>query len=173
MRLSALLASLPEAHAPLQRTAQAADPIVRGLTYDSRAVSPGDAFFALRGAEVDGHDYLQQAIELGAAVVFVEEVPDGLDLGDCPAVVVGDARRAMAPIARHFFGAPSDELLLIGVTGTNGKTSVTYLVESILRQWERRVGLIARSRSATARRGSGRPIPRPRASTSSTRSATC
>ncbi|MGH0032215.1 MAG: Mur ligase family protein, partial [Myxococcota bacterium] len=142
MRLSALLAALPPEHAPLGTPPAGVDPVVRGLTYDSRAVSPGDAFFALRGTEVDGHDYLAQAVELGAAVAFVEEIPAGLDLGDCTPVVVGDARRALAPVARCFFGAPADELFLVGVTGTNGKTSVSYLVESILRRCERRVGLI-------------------------------
>jgi UDP-N-acetylmuramoyl-L-alanyl-D-glutamate--2,6-diaminopimelate ligase len=143
MRLSALIAALPEELAPLRRAGDdGQDPIVRGITYDSRAVSPGDAFFALRGAVVDGHDYLRQAVSLGASVVFVEELPSDLELGECAAVVVSDARRALAPVARHFFGAPADELYLIGVTGTNGKTSTTYLVESMLQQQHRRVGLI-------------------------------
>jgi UDP-N-acetylmuramoyl-L-alanyl-D-glutamate--2,6-diaminopimelate ligase len=105
-------------------------------------VSPGDAFFALRGAVVDGHDYLAQAVSLGASAVFVEELPPNLALGECAAVVVPDARRALAPVARHFFGAPSDELFLVGVTGTNGKTSTSYLVESMLQRQARRVGLI-------------------------------
>ena len=144
MRLSELIAALPEPMAPRRvvTAAENADPVIGGIEYDSRAVSPGDAFFALRGAEVDGHDYLDQALALGAAAVFVEALPEGLDLRGRAAVIVSDARRAMGPVARRFFGAPADELFLIGVTGTNGKTSTTYLVESILSAAAQKVGLI-------------------------------
>jgi UDP-N-acetylmuramoyl-L-alanyl-D-glutamate--2,6-diaminopimelate ligase len=106
-------------------------------------VAPGDAFFALRGAQVDGHAFLGQALELGASALFVEEIPTDLALGGrAAAVVVRDTRRALAPVARQFFGAPADELMLVGVTGTNGKTSTTYLAESILAAAGRRVGVI-------------------------------
>jgi UDP-N-acetylmuramoyl-L-alanyl-D-glutamate--2,6-diaminopimelate ligase len=126
MRLSKLLAALPPEQGPLRfARGEDDDPVIRGLTYHSRSVTAGDLFFALRGAVVDGHDYLQQAIDLGAA-----------------AVVVNDSRRSLAPIATRFYGDPSSELTLIGVTGTNGKTSVTYLIESILARAGRRVGLI-------------------------------
>jgi UDP-N-acetylmuramoyl-L-alanyl-D-glutamate--2,6-diaminopimelate ligase len=144
MRLSALLAQLPDELAPLRRIGpdDGSDPVIGGVTYDSRAVAPGDAFFALRGAEVDGHDYLEQALELGAGALFVEALPPELSLRGQAAVVVPDTRRALAPVARHFFGAPADELCLIGVTGTNGKTTTTYLVESMLAAAGRSVGLI-------------------------------
>jgi UDP-N-acetylmuramoyl-L-alanyl-D-glutamate--2,6-diaminopimelate ligase len=139
MRLSSLLRKLPP---ELLVRAPADDPVVRGVCYDSRDVAAGDLFIALRGAIFDGHAYLRQALELGAVAVLVEEVPAGLDLRGRPAVVVRDSRRAMAPIAREFYGDPSGELTLIGVTGTNGKTSTTYLVESMLARAGRRVGLI-------------------------------
>jgi UDP-N-acetylmuramoyl-L-alanyl-D-glutamate--2,6-diaminopimelate ligase len=140
MRLSALLEALP---APARSTSPAgSDPVIRGVCYDSRAVSPGDLFVALRGSGVDGHDYLAEAIRLGAAAVLVEELPKGVDLGDRPAVRVRDTRAALAPIACRFFGDPAAELTLIGVTGTNGKTSTTYLVESILAAGHRQVGVI-------------------------------
>jgi UDP-N-acetylmuramyl-tripeptide synthetase len=143
MRLSALLAALPPELAPRAlHPGQEPDPVVRGIATDSREISPGDVFFALRGAVVDGHDYLAQAQALGAAAVFVEALPPGLDLRGTAAVVVPDTRRALAPVAARFFGAPADELFLVGVTGTNGKTSTTYLVESILAAAGRRVGLI-------------------------------
>ena len=144
MRLSALVSALPPERAPLRVTPAGSghDPRIRDLTYDSRAVASGDAFFALRGAHTDGHAYLAQAVARGAAALFVEELPAQLDLRGAACVVVKDTRRCLAPIAAHFFGAPSRELTLIGVTGTNGKTSTTYLVESILSAAGRRAGLI-------------------------------
>jgi UDP-N-acetylmuramoyl-L-alanyl-D-glutamate--2,6-diaminopimelate ligase len=144
VRLGALLAALPAHNAPTRRVAGTAgpDPVIRGLVYDSRAVAPGDAFFALRGAETDGHSYLRAAIDLGASALIVEELPETLALGAACGVVVPDTRRALAPISARFFGDPSRELALVGVTGTNGKTSTTYLAESILASAGRSVGLI-------------------------------
>jgi UDP-N-acetylmuramoyl-L-alanyl-D-glutamate--2,6-diaminopimelate ligase len=143
MRLSALLAALPPELAPTAIESGAErDPVVRGIATDSREVSPGDVFFALRGATVDGHDYLPQALALGASAAFVETLPQGLDLRGACAVVVPNARRALAPVAVRFFGAPAEELFLVGVTGTNGKTSTTYLVEAILGAAGRKVGVI-------------------------------
>lgn len=139
MRLSSLVDAVPKA---LRVALPAADPAIRGIAYDSRAVTSGDLFVALRGADVDGHSYLRQAIELGAAALVLETPPEELDLAACPAFVVSDSRRALAPIARRFYGDPSNELSLVGVTGTNGKTSVTYLVESILARAKRSVGVI-------------------------------
>jgi UDP-N-acetylmuramoyl-L-alanyl-D-glutamate--2,6-diaminopimelate ligase len=141
MRLSALISALPDSLAPL-RIEGGSDPVVRGIAYDSRAVSPGDVFFALRGEEHDGHAYLEQAIDLGAVAVFVEGEPPGVELRGANAVVVPDTRRALAPVSTRFFGDPAAELTLVGVTGTNGKTSTTYLVESILAAAGRRTGLI-------------------------------
>src|SRR5215510_1159444 len=144
MRLGALLAALPENNAPIRRVAGSAgdNPVIGGLVYDSRGVAPGDAFFALRGADADGHNYLRSALDLGAAALFVEELPEAIALGNACGVVVPDSRRALAPIASLFFGHPSRELALVGVTGTNGKTSTTYLAESILASAGRSVGLI-------------------------------
>jgi len=144
MRLSSLLAALPRELAPREwlRARASDDPLIRGMTYDSRAVSPGDLFVALPGAVNDGHDYIEKAIALGAAAVLVERTPAPERLGACPAVVVPDSRRALAPLAIRFFGEPASELTLIGVTGTNGKTSTTYLIESILTKAGTRTGLI-------------------------------
>jgi len=148
MRLSALLAALPSELAPARwlRAQPADDPVIRGIAYDSRSVSPGDLFVALRGHASDGHDYLAQALDLGAVAFLVEDaaaVAGGeLDLAGRSVVAVPDSRRALAPIAVRFFGEPASELTLVGVTGTNGKTSVTYLVESILARSDWRTGLI-------------------------------
>jgi len=139
MRLSSLLQALP---AKPHVETPGADPVIRGISYDSRAVAPGDLFFAIRGESSDGHDYLAQALDRGAAAVVVEEMPPGLDLEGRPAVFVAESRTALAPIACSFYGEPAGELTLVGVTGTNGKTSVTYLIESILARANHRVGLI-------------------------------
>ena len=144
MRLSSLIGALSRELEPTShlRARAGDDPVIRGVSYDSRKVSPGDLFVALRGAASDGHDYLDRALELGAAALLVQEAPDPALLGACPAVVVPNTRRALAPIAARFFGDPASELTLVGITGTNGKTSTSYIVESILAQADQRVGLI-------------------------------
>ena len=106
------------------------DQEVGGLCYDSRRVGPGRIFFAIPGEKADGHDFIAEAVRRGAAaVVFSRE-------GDWPRaaawVRVKDVRRTMGLWAAHFHGRPSEKLRLVGVTGTNGKTTVTYLVESVL-----------------------------------------
>ncbi len=102
---------------------------VMGLAYDSRAVGEGDLFFALPGTRADGHDFVRQAAERKAAAVVVERkvaLPAG-----CAWVRVRDIRRTMGLWAAKFFAYPSRQMLLVGVTGTNGKTTVTYLLESV------------------------------------------
>ena len=144
MRLTSLIEGLPESMAALEwrRSDAIDDPTIRGIRYDSRSVSPGDLFVAMRGANSDGHDYLERAVALGAAALLVEEMPSDAIRKDLPTVRVADARRAMAPLAARFFGHPADELNLVGITGTNGKTSTSYLVESILAHAGLRVGLV-------------------------------
>ncbi len=114
------------------------DPIIRGIAYDSRAVSPGDCFVALRGELADGHDYVDTALRLGAVALLLEEPREA----PVPVAIAADSRRMLAPLAARFFGSPASELSLLGVTGTNGKTSTTYLVEAILRAAGRNPGLI-------------------------------
>ncbi len=144
MRLSSLLDALPRENEAIEwrRKNSSDDPTIRGIRYDSRLVSPGDLFVALRGVNSNGHDYLERAISLGAAALVVEEMPGADEEFDRPIVRVRDSRRALAPLAARFFGNPATELSLVGVTGTNGKTSTTYLVESMLAQSGWRTGLI-------------------------------
>ena len=108
------------------------------LAYDARAVGPGSLFFCVPGSRTDGHDFAPQAVESGAVALVVERP---LDL-DVPQLVVPDARRAMAPAADEFFGRPSEELQVAGVTGTNGKTTTAFLMYSILAAAGRRPGLL-------------------------------
>jgi UDP-N-acetylmuramoyl-L-alanyl-D-glutamate--2,6-diaminopimelate ligase len=140
MRLSDLVNALPGETAA--RVHGKDDPVVGGLVYDSRKVVPGSVFVALRGADVDGHQYLGQALGLGATAIVVEELPANFDPAMSAALVVEDTRRALAPLACRFYGNPAREIRLIGVTGTNGKTSTSYLVESMLLASNRSTGLI-------------------------------
>ena len=143
MRLSDLLRNLPSQLAPVAHSGSAnADPVIRGLVYDSRNTSPGELFIALPGATHDGHDYLARAIELGAVAVLVDRPVDSLVLGGTVAIQVPDTRRAMGVLATAFFGVPSSEMSLVGITGTNGKTSTSYMTESILRSAGVETGLI-------------------------------
>jgi UDP-N-acetylmuramoyl-L-alanyl-D-glutamate--2,6-diaminopimelate ligase len=103
---------------------------ISGLTCDSRKVLPGWLFFALRGAAVDGHGFIPAAVQSGAAAVVLEDAacaPQGI-----PWVRVPDGRAAMAHMAAGFYGNPTLKLPLVGITGTNGKTTTTYLIEAIL-----------------------------------------
>src|SRR3954470_7748765 len=91
---------------------------IRDLAYDSRRVGSGTLFFCFAGERSDGHDFAAAAVEAGAAALVVERP---LKLG-VPQVQVDDARAAMAPLAATFFGDPTAELAVVGITGTNGKT---------------------------------------------------
>lgn len=101
------------------------------LCNDSRKLVPGAAFFAVRGQTQDGHQFIPQAIAAGAAAIFMED-EQPLPAGIC-GIVVADVREALAFSAANFFENPDRNLQLVGVTGTNGKTTTTYLIESILR----------------------------------------
>jgi UDP-N-acetylmuramoyl-L-alanyl-D-glutamate--2,6-diaminopimelate ligase len=111
---------------------------ISGLAYSSGSVEPGHLFFCVRGFRADGHDYAPDAVARGAAALVCERP---LDLG-VPEVVVEDARRAMGPIAARFFGDPTATLRVAGVTGTNGKTTTTYLIRAILEAAGERTGLL-------------------------------
>lgn len=112
---------------------------ITGITIDSRDVQPGDLFAALRGSDFDGHEYINQAIKRGAAAILAEKLPDGVNH---PAIIVEDSRRDLAPISAEFYGHPGHELLMIGLTGTDGKTTTAAQVSWILRQAGIQTGLI-------------------------------
>src|SRR5215470_19391954 len=106
------------------------DTEILGLAYDSRKVTPGHLFFAIRGTRLDGNRFMPRAIAKGA--VAVVSALDPVQSVAMPWIQVVDERAAMATIAGNFYGHPTKDLHLIGVTGTNGKTTTTYIVESIL-----------------------------------------
>ncbi|MBI5286867.1 MAG: UDP-N-acetylmuramoyl-L-alanyl-D-glutamate--2,6-diaminopimelate ligase, partial [Deltaproteobacteria bacterium] len=113
---------------------------IQGIAYDSRRVRKGFLFIALRGQNQDGHSFVQEATERGASAILLERPIGGMQ--NVTQVVVSDAREAMATVSSTFYGKPSERLTLIGVTGTNGKTTITYLIESILREAGYKVGII-------------------------------
>jgi UDP-N-acetylmuramoyl-L-alanyl-D-glutamate--2,6-diaminopimelate ligase len=150
----------------LERLAAALDPVdtyalrpveVRDLAYDARNVEPGALFFAVPGTRADGHDFASEAVERGAVALVVERA---LDL-PVPQVVVGDARAAMATAADVFFGEPTRELEVVGVTGTSGKTTTSFLLFAILAAAGRRPGLLGtvEARVGGERRGVVRTTP--------------
>jgi UDP-N-acetylmuramoyl-L-alanyl-D-glutamate--2,6-diaminopimelate ligase len=104
---------------------------ISGITYDSRRAGPGLLFVALTGANVDGHTFISQAVAQGAAAVLVEKPVAGLPV---PVIRVPDTRKALSFMAAAFFDRPSENVTLIGVTGTKGKTTTTYLIQSILKR---------------------------------------
>jgi UDP-N-acetylmuramoyl-L-alanyl-D-glutamate--2,6-diaminopimelate ligase len=111
---------------------------ISDLAYDSRRVAEGTLFFCVCGLTSDGHEFAARAVEEGAAALVVER---RLDLG-VPEVEVGDARAAMAPIAAVFNGDPTSELSVVGITGTNGKTTTAFLVRQLLEVAGRSCGLL-------------------------------
>ncbi|HUH16175.1 MAG TPA: UDP-N-acetylmuramoyl-L-alanyl-D-glutamate--2,6-diaminopimelate ligase [Gaiellaceae bacterium] len=131
------------------------DPVeVRDLAYDARAVTPGAAFFAVPGEVADGHDFAVQAVENGASVLVVERAVEP----EVPQLVVPSTRRAMATAADVFFGEPTRELEVAGVTGTNGKTTTAFLLYAILAAAGRRPGLLGTVESRVG--GQPRPVVR-------------
>ncbi len=103
---------------------------ISDIAYDSRKVAPGAAFVAIRGFESDGHRYIPQAVEKGASCIICEEKP----AVDVPYVIVKDSRLALAIASKNLFHNPGGEMVMLGVTGTNGKTTTTYLAKHMLEQ---------------------------------------
>jgi len=124
---------------------------ITALAYDSRAASPGALFFCVPGFHADGHDFAAAALRRGAAALVVERP---LDLG-VPEVIVPSARAAMAPVAARFYGHPARELQVVGVTGTNGKTTTAYLVRALLQAAGEQCGLLGTVKSVIG----GRTLP--------------
>lgn len=118
------------------------DRTVSGVVYDSRKVEQGCLFICIQGANFDGHDFALQAAEQGAGALVVSKDVAGLDGLDVTVIRVKDTRYAMAFISAAWFGHPAEKLKTIGITGTKGKTTSTYLVKSILEHAGYRVGLI-------------------------------
>jgi UDP-N-acetylmuramoyl-L-alanyl-D-glutamate--2,6-diaminopimelate ligase len=143
MRLDGLIAG--------ELVGDAASVEISALAYDSRRVTAGALFFCVPGFNSDGHEFAPQAVRAGAAALVVERP---LQLG-VPEVVVASARAAMAPAAARFYGEPARELRVVGVTGTNGKTTTAYLVRALLEASGEQCGMLGTVTSVI-----GAPPPR-------------
>ncbi|HJT44950.1 MAG TPA: UDP-N-acetylmuramyl-tripeptide synthetase, partial [Chthoniobacterales bacterium] len=138
MQLKTLLASIPvrEIIGPVDRA-------VESIAYDSRRVQRDGLFVALRGEKSDGHDFIGQAIEKGATVIVAERADDPAVTGRrATRVLVENTRAAMPDLAARFFNYPARKLKMAGVTGTNGKTTTTFLIKHICDKAGTRCGLL-------------------------------
>src|SRR4030067_3715320 len=112
---------------------------IEGISYHSKQIRKGFLFVAIRGMEVDGHQFIEEAIERGAEAVLLEEARE---ISNRTMILVENSRQALAKISSNFYENPSSQVRLIGITGTNGKTTTTYLLESILKKAGYAVGVI-------------------------------
>src|SRR5690625_7335330 len=135
MKLTELLSSLPF----YETTTQQLDEFeVNKIQMDHRKIQADDLFVCIKGFTVDGHDFAEQAIENGAQIILAEKELDVT----VPTIIVADTSRSLAKIAAKFFDYPSEKLPLIGITGTNGKTTTSYLLEAIFSHYGKKTGLI-------------------------------
>jgi UDP-N-acetylmuramyl-tripeptide synthetase len=119
------------------------DKYVSGIEYDSRQCAPGSCFVAIKGLVSDGHDYIKQAIRFGAKTIICESFPNqDLISPDVTFIIVNDSRLALAELSHAFFDFPSTKLNIIGITGTNGKTTITFLLSSIFNAANSKGGII-------------------------------
>src|SRR3990172_8275410 len=120
------------------------DTDVLSVAYDSRHVTPGTLFVAIRGFKTDGHRYIMDAVSRGASALIIEEEANGnmTPSSPIPVLTISDTREAIARVAINYYGNPSRKLKLLGVTGTNGKTTTTYLIRAILEGAGHKTGLI-------------------------------
>ena len=128
--------------------------VVTDIQLDSRKVAPGCLFVAMRGATVDGHQFIPKAVELGATAVLCETLPEQTVPG-VTYVQVADCEDAVGPVATRFFGNPTDKIKLVGVTGTNGKTTIATLLYNMFRKFGYKCGLV----STVCNYIDGEPIP--------------
>lgn len=127
MHLKHLLAGLPEAILDGNDAVE-----IAGLAYDSRAVRPGSLFIAIKGFHTDGHDYIERALDAGASAVVFEDALRWAGRPGVPGIHVPNARTALAPLAAAFYGYPADAMRVVGITGTDGKTTTTFLASAAL-----------------------------------------
>ena len=119
------------------------DKDIKGINIDSRKIEQGHLFVAMKGTQTDGHKFIKKAIELGASAVLLEDMPAETAEKDITYIQVKSTEDAVGKVATTFYGAPSHQLKLVGVTGTNGKTTVATLLYNMFRKFGHKVGLLS------------------------------
>ena len=119
---------------------------IESLQFDSRKVKRGDVFIAIRGTQVDGHDYISSAVDQGAVAIVAEALPDSLP-DQIVSVLVADSAMALGKMASLYYGEPSRQLKLVGVTGTNGKTTTVTLLHELFLRLGYKAGLLSTVRN--------------------------
>ncbi|MDD6570207.1 MAG: Mur ligase family protein, partial [Acidaminococcus sp.] len=135
-KLKEVLCQLPGAVV----TGKVNDQVIRDLTIDSRTVAPGSLFICLKGVNTDGHKYIGKAVEQGAAAILVEE--DVAPIDGTVFIKVPSTNEAMTGLAPWFYDYPARKMRMVGVTGTNGKTTTTNILRTLLTRTGHKVGLI-------------------------------
>jgi UDP-N-acetylmuramoyl-L-alanyl-D-glutamate--2,6-diaminopimelate ligase len=136
--LHSLVESIGEPVVEFVGDSDGSDPVISDVVLDSRSVTPGALFCCVRGELADGHEFATTAVAAGAVALLVDHRVDI----DIPQLIVSDVREAMAAVAAGFFGHPSKQLTVVGITGTNGKTTTAYLLASVLNAAGRRVEVL-------------------------------
>jgi UDP-N-acetylmuramoyl-L-alanyl-D-glutamate--2,6-diaminopimelate ligase len=129
---------------------------ILGISYDSKNIHDGFLFVAIKGEKTDGHQYIEHALKNGAIALIVEDIPKNAP-NNIPIIQVENSKSALAKVSANFFEHPTKELTLVGITGTNGKTTITYLLESIWQVMRKNTGVIG----TVEYRYSGNRIPSP------------
>ena len=119
------------------------DKDIKGINIDSRKIEQGHLFVAMKGTQTDGHKFIKKAIELGASAVLLEDMPTETAEKDVTYIQVKSTEDAVGKVATTFYGDPSHQLKLVGVTGTNGKTTVATLLYNMFRKFGHKVGLLS------------------------------
>lgn len=146
LKLGELLKGIPVAESTADMKTE-----ISGISYDSRETKAGDLFVAIAGFETDGHVFIGKAAEAGASAVLCERAPEE----KIPYVRVASSRKALAVLSANYFGRPAEKMTFIGVTGTNGKTTTTYLIKRMLEETQgAKVGLIGTNQNLIG----GRPL---------------
>lgn len=137
MKLTAILEKIS-----VLKTVGNTDQEITGINIDSRQIQPGHIFVAMKGTQVDGHKFIPKAIEQGAVAVICEDLPEAME-SNVAYIQVENCEAAVGPAATTFYGNPSEKLKLVGVTGTNGKTTIATLLYNMFRKFGHKVGLLS------------------------------
>ena len=115
---------------------------ITSVTYDSRKVKDGSVFVCIKGFETDGHKYAKSAVEKGAKVIVAEHMADGMEKEGLTVVIFENTRKALALMSAAYYDYPAEKMNIIGVTGTNGKTTTTYLIKTIVERLGYKSGVV-------------------------------